>query len=77
MIINKEEPIIETPFNSLSISNQTIIYSFYKIHDQLFGTRHIRDYFIDFLKTALSQLHSYDKSTIKTKFSVKPKRFPY
>ena len=77
MIINEEVPIIETTFNRLSISNQTIIYSFYKIHEQLFGTIHIRDSFIDFLKTTFSQLHSYDKSTIKTKFSVKPKRFPY
>ena len=77
MIINEEVPIIETPFNKLSISNQTIIYSFYKIHEQLFKTKHIRDYFIDFLVTTFSQLHSYDKSTIKTKFSVKPKRFPY
>ena len=77
MIINEEVPIIETPFNRLSISDRTIIYSFYKIHQQLFGTKHIRDYFIDFLKAAFSQLHSYDKSTIKTKFSVKPKLFPY
>ncbi|NOQ98194.1 MAG: hypothetical protein GQ561_08525, partial [Calditrichae bacterium] len=77
MIINEEVPVIESPFNTLSVSNQTIIYSFYKIHKQLFGTKIIRDYFIDFLKAVFSQLHSYANSTIKTKFSVKPKRFPY
>ena len=77
MIINEEVPVIESPFNTPSVSNQTIIYSFYKIHKQLFGTKIIRDYFIDFLKAVFSQLHSYANSTIKTKFSVKPKRFPY
>jgi hypothetical protein len=77
MIINEEVPFIESPIKALSVSDQTIIYSFYKIHQQLFGTKRIRDYFIDFLITAFSQLHSYDKSTIKTKFSVKPKLFPY
>ena len=77
MIIYEEVPIIDTPFNRLSVSNQTIIYSFYKIHVQLFGTRRIRDYFIDFLKATFSQLGSYDYSTVKTKFSVKPNRFPY
>jgi hypothetical protein len=77
MIINEEVPFIESPIKVLSVSDQTIIYSFYKIHQQLFGTKRIRDYFIDFLKAAFSQLHSYDKSTIKTKFSVKPKLFPY
>lgn len=77
LLINDEVPFIATQFRKIDISNQTIIYSYYQIQKELFDTRRIKDTFIDFLKATFSQLKNYDKSTLKTKFSVKPKRFPY
>jgi len=77
LILNEEIPFIEAPIRRLDVSNQTIIYSFYKIHKKLFGTKQIKDFFITFLKATFSQLDDYTPSTIKAKFSVRPNRFPY
>jgi hypothetical protein len=77
LIINDDAPRLEPPIRRLNISNQTIIYSFYQIHKEVFSTGLIRNSFIEFLHNTFTQLEKYTKPTIKTKFSVKPKRYPY
>lgn len=77
LVINEQVPFIEYPFKKLDVSDQTIIYSFYLLHKELFSTKRIKDFFIDFLLETFSQLQEYTASTLKTKFSVKPKRYPY
>jgi len=77
LVINEEVPFIEYPFQKLNVTDQTIVYSFYLLHKELLGTKRIKDFFIDFLIKAFTQLQGYTASTIKTKFSVKPKRYPY
>jgi len=77
LIINEELPFIEYPFAKLDVSNQTIVYSFYLLHKELFGTKRIKNFIIDFMPKAFSQLQGSTTSTLKTKFSVKPKRYPY
>lgn len=77
LIINNTVPHISTKFRKINVSNLTIIYSYYQIHNEFFDNQNIRDTFINFLKAYFSQLKNYEKSTIKTKFSVRPKRFPY
>jgi hypothetical protein len=77
LVINEEVPFVEYSFQKLNVSDQTIIYSFYLLHKELFGTKPIKDFFIDFLLETFTQLQEYTASTLKTKFSVKPKRYPY
>jgi len=77
LVMNEEVPFIESPFEKLDVTNQTIVYSFYLLHKELFGTKRIKDFIIEFMPKAFSQLQGYTTSTLKTKFSVKPKCYPY
>lgn len=77
LVMNEEVPFIECPYVKLDVSNQTIVYSFYLLHKELFGTKRIKNFVIDFMPKAFSQLQGYSTSTLKTKFSAKPKRYPY
>ncbi len=71
-----ECPTIEKAIRP-KISATSISYTFYLIHKEIFTTRPIRDGFIDFLNRAFKQFANTEWTTIKTKFSVKHKGFPY
>jgi len=63
------------PIPQIEISNEFLRYTFYLIHKELFGTKRIKQIFIDFLHAVFSQFKNIEKSTTKTKFSVSPKSY--
>lgn len=62
--------IIQIP--QINISNIMIRYTYYLIHRAIHGTTRIKDVYIDFLHDVFFQFMDVQKSTTKTKFSVKP-----
>ncbi len=62
--------IPQTGFAAISIR-----YTYYKIHEFLYGTQSIKKEWIDFLHAVFQQFKNAQPSTTKTKFSEKPKSY--
>lgn len=75
LIENDQLPNPIKPFSKINISNEFLRYTFYLIHRELYGTRPIKDVFIDFLHDVFSQFKNTAKSTTKTKFSIEPTHY--
>jgi hypothetical protein len=58
------------------ISGNAFRFSLYLIHSELFGTNKIRDSFIKYIMN-FKQFSNTSFSTHKTKFSQKPKKYPF
>jgi len=58
------------------ISGNTFRYTLYQIHSKLLGTNKIRDSFIHYLMN-FRQYSNTNFNTHKTKFSTKPKKYPF
>lgn len=65
------------PFELRGISAQSIIYTLYQIHVRLNDGTKINVDYIHFLKKCFPILVKYEHSTIKSKFSVPPKKYPF
>jgi hypothetical protein len=63
------------PIPQINISNGHIRYTYYRIHKEIYTTRHIKQCFILFLHTVFSQFGGTEESTTKTKFSTPPKSY--
>lgn len=59
----------------LGISTGFLRFTFYQIHKELYTTKSIRLYFIDFLHAVFRQFEGENKKTTKTKFSEKPSSY--
>lgn len=64
------KPISQTGFASIAIR-----YTYYKIHEFLYGTQSIKQEWIDFIHAIFSQFSNTSTSTTKAKFSQKPKSY--
>jgi hypothetical protein len=72
-LIEKEKlPTDIKPLPQIGFSSIGIRYTYYKIHEYIYGTQLIRDNWIDFLHEVFSQFKNTSKSTTKAKFSTKP-----
>ncbi len=71
MIEKEDLPVGLEPVLQVNFPNGHIIYLFYLIHKDLYTTKKVKDYFIDFLHSVFEQLTG-GKATTKKKFSVKP-----
>lgn len=56
-------------------ASNAIRYTFYKIHEYLYGTQSIKQIWIDFLHAIFMQFNNTAPSTTKAKFSEKPKSY--
>lgn len=65
-------PVNIKPISQIDFPNGHIRYLFYLIHKELYTTKKIKGYFIDFLHAVFEQFAKAEKRTTKTKFSVKP-----
>lgn len=77
LLENKQVPEFFTTIKPIKISNNSITYTYYLIHKDLFGTSKIYDFFIDFLHSIFEQLKNTEKSTLKAKFATEPKKYPF
>lgn len=68
-------PEFKKPQKKINLTNQSLIHTFYKIHQDEFTTKKIRGSFLTFLKTYFVQLS--DISDIRTAFSKKPPSYPF
>jgi hypothetical protein len=68
-------PDIRKPFPQINISADHIRYTFYRLHEELFGTRRIHKSFIEFLHAAFSQFANTQPTSTRKKFSTKPKSY--
>ena len=74
LVSHDDLPENTAPFKLIGISSNSIKYTFYCIHKEIFTTNKIHDSFINFLKVYFQNIFSnWDQKTIKIKFSVKPK----
>ena len=64
-----------TPISKANISKGHISYTFYRLHDELFGTKRIKDSFIEFIHKTFGQFADTAPSTTKAKFSNMPKSY--
>lgn len=55
-----------------SAGSDNIRYTFHRMHKELYTTKRIRIYFLDFLLAVFSEYNDTEKSTLKSKFSKKP-----
>lgn len=72
-LIEKEKlpkDIISIP--QIGFASNAIRYTFYKIHEYLYGTQSIKQDWINFLHEVFTQFKNTSKSTTKAKFSTKP-----
>lgn len=70
-----EKEILPTniePIPQIGFASNAIRYTYYKIHQYLYGTQSIKEIWIDFLHEVFSQFKNTSKSTTKAKFSTKP-----
>lgn len=77
LIDTEELPQDESHFILNGITGYSIKYSFYLLHQEQYGTIKIKGIFIEFLSKYFTSLHNWSKKTLKTKFSVKPNKFPF
>ncbi len=75
LIENDRLPKQITPIKQIGFASNAIRYTYYKIHEYLYGTQSIRQNWIDFLHQVFVQFKNTSKSTTKTKFSEKPKSY--
>ncbi|MBL7473086.1 hypothetical protein [Robertkochia sediminum] len=59
----------------IGVTSEYIRYTFYLIHKELYTTRPVRDYFIDFIHLVFAQFKDISTKTTKTKFSAKPTHY--
>lgn len=72
-LIEKEKlPTDIKPLPQIGFSSIGIRYTYYKIHEYIYGTQSIRDNWIEFIHEVFSQFKNTSKSTTKAKFSTKP-----
>lgn len=64
-------------FDFNGISGVSIKYSFYKLHKEIYKTSRIQDEVLKFMLHYINPLKGYTFKTLKSKFSEKPKRFPF
>ena len=75
LVLSNTLPDTITSIKQTEISNLHISYTFYRLHKQLFGTRRIKDSFIEFLHTTFSQFAGTSKTTTKAKFATAPNSY--
>lgn len=73
LVIEKDlVPSIGNPLPQIGLPATYIRYTFYLLHKALYGTKSIRESWINFLHDMFSQFHNAERSTTKAKFSEKP-----
>lgn len=76
LILHGQVPSGIHPIKPVNISKDHIKYTYYSIHKELYGTRPVKDAFINFLREVFFDFHrSPDFSTMKAKFSFMPKSY--
>ncbi|MCB0745239.1 MAG: hypothetical protein KDC67_15125 [Ignavibacteriae bacterium] len=75
LVKDEKLPEIKVKLNKVKISNELLSYSFWVLHNQLYTTTKIRQYFIEFLKLAFENFKNKEVTTIKSGFGTKG-RFP-
>ena len=75
LIEHEKLPLQIIPIPQIGLASNAIRYTYYKIHEYLYGTQTIRQNWIDFLHEVFVQFKNSSKSTTKTKFSEKPKSY--
>jgi hypothetical protein len=63
------------PIPQIGFASNGIRYTFYKIHEYLYGTQSIKQTWIDFIHEVFSQFKNAAKTTTKAKFSEKPNSY--
>lgn len=75
-LIEKEKlPKILKVIHKTGFASNGIRYTFYKIHEYLYGTQSIKQIWIDFLHAIFQQFNGTAPSTTRAKFSQKPKSY--
>lgn len=72
MILDENLPDSIESVSQIGLKNQFISYTFYLIHAELYTTKSIRTYFIDFLRSFFDQLKGASWEVTKNKFSTHP-----
>lgn len=76
LVNNEKLPSNIEPIPKTNLSQMMIRYTFYKIHKELYTTKSIREYFIEFLHTVFfKQFENTTKTTTGKKFSKKPNMY--
>lgn len=71
LVREEKLPIIKSKLKSLNISNDLLSFSFWVLHKELYTTKKIRPYFIEFLKAVFENFSNVEKQTIKGSFGTK------
>lgn len=77
MIEHEKLPSDIKPIPQLRLSANHIRYTYYLIHQSLYGTKEIKPVWIDFLQKVFTQFAAQEWSTIKIKFSQKPTKYDH
>ncbi len=76
LIQNEEIPEDIKKISKIGVTKEFIQHTFYLMHKKLYGTRPIRDYFVQFLHQVFSQFdNSHWKDTTKSKWSKAPDHY--
>lgn len=75
LVNGKRKPTISQKLNP-KLDNGLISFSFWGLHRELYGTRKIRKYFLEFLKEAFTNFDHVKIGSIKSSFGRKPKIAP-
>lgn len=75
LVLTDTLPTEIVPIAQTDISNEHIRYTFYLLHSKLFGSRRIKQSFIDFLHRVFTQFTGTQPRTTKAKFATAPKSY--
>ena len=75
LIETDKVPFIAPAICQIDLTNHMIRYTYYLIHKELYGTKQIKDHWIDFIHKVFAQFQGTETTTTRIKFSVKPPKY--